>query len=272
MTATTIHTDGPRTVLSTGTGLRPGRILAAEWLKVVSLRSTWWFTAAIVLAVAGLGTFMAIGVAVGAADGAEAGPLGGALSGISIGELIVAAFAVLAVTGEYSSGAIHTTFTAVPRRRTVVAAKAAVASGFVLALSLALTFATFGVATVLMGTAGVDLSLSAPGVVRALVGGGLYLTVIAAMGVGLGWMLRSTAGAIGAVFGILYGLPLIGLFLPEAVAADVTRYLPSNAGAAIIQALPAEGMLAPWTGLAVMAAWALATLIGAVVVVRRRDA
>jgi ABC-2 type transport system permease protein len=272
MTATTVPTDITTRANDADIGLRPRRVLAAEWRKVVSLRSTWWFVATIVLGTVGVGSFMAIGVLLDEVDGAASGPLGGALTGMGLAELIVAALAVLTVTGEYASGAIRTTFTAVPRRSAVVAAKAAVVSGAVLVLSLVLTFGTFALVSILMATAEVDLRWSAPGVLRALIGGAVYLALMAALGVGLGWMLRSTAGAISAVFGIIYVLPLIGLMLPPAVAADITKYLPSNAVAVVVQPAPVPGLLPPWAGLAVMAGWSAAALIGAAIVVHRRDA
>jgi hypothetical protein len=272
MTATTVPADITTRANDADIGLRPRRILAAEWLKLVSLRSAWWFVATIVLGTVGVGSFMAIGVVLDKVDGAEAGRLGGALTGIGFAELMVAALAALTVTGEYASGSIRTTLTAVPRRTTVVAAKTAAVSGAVLVLSLVLTFGTFALVSTLMATADVDLRLSAPGVARALAGGAVYLALMAALGVGLGWLLRSTAGAISTVVAIVYVLPLIGLVLPAAVAADITKYLPSNAAAVVMQPETVPGQLPPWAGLAVMAAWAAVALIGAAIVVRRRDA
>ena len=211
-------------------GLTLPRILAAEQRRMRTLHSTWWFAASAVVLTVAVGVFPAIGVAVGAlpADLSDVGPLGGALTGLSITELIVAAFAVLAVTGEPAAA----TFTAVPRRATVVAARAATVGGAVLAVSLTLTFGTFFAADLLLRTAGTDLAVGAPGVARALAGAAVHLAFVAVLAVAAAWLLRGAVAAIAAVLAIFYLLPVVGLLLPAGLARAVLPWLPSNATAA----------------------------------------
>ncbi|WP_127502574.1 hypothetical protein [Actinoplanes solisilvae] len=252
----------------TTTGLTLPRIVSAEQRRLRTLRSTWWFaTSAAVLTVA-IGVFPAIGVAAGAlpADLENVGPLGGALTGLSITELIVAAFAVLAVTAEPAAA----TFTAVPRRASVVVARATATGAAVLALSLALTFGTFAAAHLLLSSAGVDLPLTA-GVARSLSGAAVYLSFVAVLGVAAGWLLRGAVAAIAAVLSVFYLLPVVGLLLPDAIAEAVLPWLPSNAAAALRDPAPTLEMLTPWIALTVLAAYAVGAVLLASAAVRRRD-
>jgi hypothetical protein len=254
-------------------GITAPRILSSEWRKAVSLRSTWWAWAVLVLAITASGVLNSIGVAVGAlpADPAEIGPLGGTLAGISAAEIVVAVFGILATTGEYATGAVRSSFTAVPARTPVVLAKAGVVGAIVLVLSLVLILATFAANRVLLGPAGVDLSWTAPGVLRALAGAAVYLALIAVLGGAFGWLVRSTAGALGVLFGLLYVLPVIALVLPEALGQMYTRVLPANAGAVMREPLSVPGMLPAWAAFLVVTTWVAVFLLGAVAAVRRRD-
>ncbi|HEY0002442.1 MAG TPA: ABC transporter permease [Actinoplanes sp.] len=249
------------------------RVHTAEWWKLTSLRSSWYLVAAVLVAVAGSGAFVALGVALGGLEATveDVGPLGGALSGIGLAEMIVAALGILAVTGEYASTAIRSSFIAVPRRDAVVFGKAAVVAEIALAVGLGSVAVAYGITRGVLARAGFELSLTAPGVARALGGAVLYLALVGALGVGLGWLLRSTAGALTTFLGLFYGLPIVGLVLPLDVAAIVLPYLPGNAGGAIMQMAGPGGMLPPWAGLAVFAGYTLIALVGAAFVVRRRD-
>jgi ABC-2 type transport system permease protein len=119
--------------------------------------------------------------------------------------------------------------------------------------------------------AGITISLAAPGVLRAVTGAALYLTVVAILSSGLGWLLRSTAGALATLVGILVVPQLVALLLPPGIGEIVGPYLPGNAATAIMQLEPGA-QLGPWTGLAVFLGYAAAVLAGAVLAVRRRDA
>jgi hypothetical protein len=253
-------------------GITAPRILSSEWRKEVSLRSTGWTLAVLVVAIAA-GVVNSVGVAIGElpATPDEIGALGGTLAGISAAEIVVAVFGVLAVTGEYATGAVRSSFTAVPARTPVILAKAGVVGAIVLALSLALIVGTFAADRALLGSAGYDLSWTAPGVLRSLAGAAVYLALIAVLGGAVGWLVRSTAGAIGVLFGLIYVLPVIGLMLPEAIGVLYLRVLPANAGAVMREPLSVPGMLPAWAGFLVLAAWVAVFLAGAVAAVRRRD-
>jgi ABC-2 type transport system permease protein len=255
--------------LSAAPGLTWSRVLAAEQRRMRTLRSTWWFAASAVVLTVAIGVFPAIGVAVGAlpADPATVGPLGGALTGLGLTELIVAAFAVLAVTGEPAA----VTFTAVPRRASVVVGRTAAVGAWVLTVALALTFGTFAAVHLLLRSAGMDLFLNAPGVARSLVGAAVHLAFVAVLGVAAGWLLRGAVAGIAAVVGIFYLLPVVGLLLPDAAAGVVLPWLPSNAAAALREPVPTPEMLPAWLALLALAAYAAGAVALATAAVRRRD-
>lgn len=254
-------------------GVTSRRVVRSEWIKFRSLRSTRYALAAVALAIIGLGVFMAIGEVV-ADDVSRKGTvdaLGGSLSGVGFAELLASALGVLLVTGEYSSGSIRLTFTAVPRRLTVLVAKAVVAALTVFTTAMVSTLLAFTVAQRLLARDDITLSWTALGVPRALIGAALYLAVVSVMGVGFGWLLRSTAGALMALFAVFYLLPIIEILLPASTGDRIGPYLPSNAGSAVMRLAPGP-LLEPWTGFAVFVGYALLTLAGAALVLRRRDA
>src|SRR3954447_3878801 len=245
------------------------RVLAAEWIKARSARSTWWLLAAAVvsLAAAGVSPALTFTLAGDPSGEATADATGGALSGVSFTQLLVVALGVVLVSSEYGSGLIRATFTAVPSRLPVLAGKAGVAAVATFAATLAAVLAAFVAAQAVLAGADVNISLSDPGVLRAVVGAALLLAVSAVLGTAFGWLVRSTAGALAAVFGFLFVLPLVGLLVP-----GITPYLPSNAGLAILQTGPGAGPLSPWVGLGLFAGYTAALLGVAGYVLRRRDA
>ncbi len=249
------------------------RVVRAEWTKLRSLRTPAWLFALTGLGIVLLGTMMAIGTVVAgvSAEEEEVDALGGALTGISPVELLVGALGALAVTTEYSSGTIRSTLAAVPRRLPVLVAKAVVVALAVLTVALVSVLVAFTATRGMLAGQGVSLPFTAPGVPRALVGAALYLTVVALLGAGFGWLLRSAVGALAALVGVLYVLPVLGIVLPEGAAAVVVPLMPGNAGAAVMQLGPA-GLLAPWAGIAVFAGYAVLLLAVAALVLRRRDA
>jgi len=250
--------------------VRLERVVSSELIKLRTARSTVWAVISAALLVIAPGAFAAVGLVVQRAGLTD--PLGGSLTGISAASYAVAAFGVLTVSGEYSSGTIKTTFAAVPRRAQLVFGKAAAVAATVGTTMLAAVALTYAVASAIVATDGLSLSLTAPGVARALVGAALYLTGIALLGVAFGWLLRSTAGSLAALIGFLVVPSIVGVLLPDAA---VVAYLPDKAGAAIMQLTTdgqSSGLLGPWAGLAVFAGYVAAILAGAALLVRRRDA
>ncbi|MGW5265111.1 ABC transporter permease subunit [Microbispora sp. NPDC004025] len=252
-----------------------GRVMRSEWIKLWSLRSTVYTLVAAVGTTIGAGVllcaFMTAQPALpGSPHQALFDPAGASLRGVSLAQLAIGVLGVLLVTAEYSTGMIRATLSAVPRRLPVLWAKAGVFTVVAATLMIAASFAAFLGGQAVLGERGT--TLAADGVVRAVAGAGLYLTVVGLLGVGLGFILRNTAGAIAALFGLLLVLPTLGEVLPADWGRRVVPYLPSNAGQVIMSVRPAPGELAPWTGFAVFCGYAAVTIVVAAVLLRRRDA
>lgn len=249
------------------------QVLASEWIKLRSVRPTLSLLALTALAILGLAAFSAAGQV--AARGQDPGsyspdPLGGSLAAIGVVELLVGAFGALLVTREYRSRQVLTSFTATPQRTRVVLAKVAVAAVSVLAVALPAFVAAFLVARAVLGAGGESISLVADGVPRALLGAALYLAVVAALGAGFGWLLRSTAAALTALVLLFFGVPFGALLLPRGLSDGVVPFLPANAGTAVVQLGP-SGLLPPWLGLLVLAGYAAIVVALGTLLVRRLD-
>jgi ABC-type transport system involved in multi-copper enzyme maturation permease subunit len=253
----------------------PGRVLRSELIKLLTVRSTYYSVLATVLAIVGIAAFMAIGVTVQEVpvDGeAPPDPTGGALSGVSLAVYLVAALGVLAVTSEYGTGTIKATLAGVPKRPALVVGKALAVSAVTLVATLTSTVSAFFINKAVLSTADVDVSLTDPGVLRAVTGAALYLTAVAVFAGGLGWLLRSTAGSLATLFGILIILPVAAFLLPSGIRGNVLPYLPDSAGMAIMQTTSSPGQLPPWTGFGVFLGYTVATLLAAAILLNRRDA
>jgi ABC-type transport system involved in multi-copper enzyme maturation permease subunit len=252
-----------------------GGVVASEWIKLRSLRSSWLTLAAAVIGMIGIGWLVSFETNshwahMQADERAGFDPVSRSLTGVYLAQLAIGVLGVLVITGEYATGMIRATLSAVPRRLPVLWAKLGVFCAITFVLMLVSAFAAFLVGQQLLGSHGT--TLSAPHALRAVIGVALYLTVVAALAVGLGFMVRSTAGGIASLFGLLLVLPAIGHVLPTSWQQHILPYLPSNAGGALYSLKPDPGTLAPWTGFGVMCVWAAVAILGAMVVLRRRDA
>lgn len=254
-----------------------GRVTRSEVTKLYSLRSVVVALAITVLLIIGSGVFAAVGIIVSDAPttptggDATADPLGGSLTGISPAMFAVATIGVIAVTSEFTSGTIQASFAAVPRRLALLFGKALALALVVLPVTATSSLVAFLGAKAVLATEQVHITLTEPDVARTLAGAGLYLTGVALMGAGFGWLLRNTAGALAVLLGLLVVVPVVGFFLPPAVARVVVPLLPNNAGTAILQLTPGD-MLPPWTGISVFYLYAAIVLALAAIAVRRRDA
>lgn len=255
------------------------RVLLSEWTKLRSLRSTVYSLLAAVLLTAGLG------IAISAARAGHWAqedprerlffdPTLTSLSGGYLAQLAIGVLGVLLVTGEYATGSIRSTFAAVPRRLPVLWAKAAVYAVTAFVLMGVTAVVAFLGGQAMLSSKHIETSFSHPGVARAVLGAALYLTVVGLLGIALGALLRNTAGAIAALFGLLLVLPLIVHFLPSSWSDAISKYLPSSAGQSVMQVVrdPTSSTLSPWTGFAVFCGYALVALVAAAVVLKRRDA
>ncbi|MCL5444506.1 MAG: ABC transporter permease [Actinobacteria bacterium] len=192
------------------------------------------------------------------------------LTGLLFGQLAIGVLGVLVITAEHSTGTIRSTLSAIPRRPVVLAAKV-VTLGFVaLVVSEAVCFVAFFVGQAIIAASAPHATLSTPGALRSIVGGGLYLTVLALLALGLGTLIRHTAGAITAFVGILLILPLILQSLPSSYIAAIGKYLPANIGIAMMSPSTLPDSFSAWTGFALLSAYAaVALLVGGWTMVKR---
>jgi ABC-2 type transport system permease protein len=253
--------------------------LHAEWTKLRTLPGTVWLLLGVVVATMAVSVVTAAGASCPVA-GCPQDPARMSLAGVDLGQAVVAVLAVLLISGEYSSGLIGVTLTALPRRTGMLAAKAAVLTGLVLAAGGAGVAGSLLAGRLILPGRGftvshgfAELSLSDGPVLRATAGSVLYLALIALLSLGVATMVRDSAAAIGVSLGLIYLFPVV------AAAADPQwqRYLnqagPMTAGLDIqattgLRSLP----LSPWAGLGVLAAWAAAALLAGGLLLRWRDA
>ncbi|HET6793616.1 MAG TPA: hypothetical protein VFH45_04195 [Acidimicrobiales bacterium] len=254
-------------------------VLRSEWIKLSSVRSTYWTLLVTAIGMVGLGAlFTASFVArydhLSLIDKIRFDPTAESLAGFFFAQLAVAVLGVLVMTGEYSTGSIRSTFGAVPQRRAVLAAKGIVFTAATLVVGVASSLAAFLVGQEVLSGKGLQTHLGAPGVTRAIVGAGLYLAVVGLLALGLGTLLRRTAGAIAAIVGLLWILPGVTAALPLSWQRTIDPYLPSYAGQAIMGNTPMgpDRMLSPWVGLGVFAAYAAVALVAGAIALKRRDA
>jgi ABC-2 type transport system permease protein len=154
----------------------------------------------------------------------------------------------------------------------VLWAKVLVLAGSLAAVMLLGSLASFLIGQMILGD-GKNTTLAADGVLRAVLGSGLYLAGIGVFGIAIGALMRNTAGAISVVVATLLIVPgLARLVLPDSWNTTLTPYLPSNAGSAFTSVTASDTLLAPWAGAAVFAGWLVILLVGAAVLIRRRDA
>ena len=253
------------------------RVLRSEWTKLRTQPSALWtLLSAVILTVAFGILYSFLREARpphGAAAVASFDAAGISLSGVQLAQIAVGVLGVLLITSEYASGLIRTTLAAVPRRLPVLWGKAATLTVATIAVSLPAAFAAFLAGQSILGRQHLAVHLSQPGVARAVIGCALYLAVAGLLGLGLGALLRSTAGGIAALFGLLFAVQLVAGFLPGSWANDVGKYVPSTAGQAVTTAHPdPASSLPPWTGFGVFCAYAAVLLGLAALRMRRGDA
>ncbi|MCU1657853.1 MAG: transporter permease [Pseudonocardiales bacterium] len=264
------------TTIAPELGITPIRVIRSEWIKFRSLRSTWFSFGATLLVAIGLGILFS------ALRGHDIATHGGvppdfdatqmSLRGMFLAQLAVGVLGVLLITGEYGTGMIRASLSAVPRRVPVWWAKSIVFGGATFVIATTASLIAFLGGQAAMHSDHLGVSLSSPGAARAVVGGGLYLVVVGLLALGCGFALRSTGGAIATLFGLLLVLPILGEALPSSWQVHIVRYLPMNAGSAVMNTRPDPSLLGPWAGLGVFALYAAAALAVGLVVLRRRDA
>jgi ABC-2 type transport system permease protein len=235
------------------------RVIRSEWTKFRSLRSTiGTLGMAVVLMVGLAAVFSAITAT--QAGGFKPGEtaLSTSLGSALFAQLAIGVLGVLMISGEYGTGSIRSSLTAVPRRLPMLWAKLAVFAAAVFSTMLVAGFLSFFAGQALLHGNGMSVSLSYPGALRSIVGAALYLTVVGLTGLALGALLRNTAAAISTVVVVFFVLPPLTLLLPAAWAAHFVQYLPSAAGAMLFSGtFGVTNPLSPWTGFAVMCSYAV---------------
>lgn len=260
------------------------QVIRSEWIKFWSLRSTPITLISAVVVFVGMGmlaslistnadvTQMHAEMSGGQSGFAGiSGPTEISLSGLNLAQLVFGTLGVLFMAGEYSTGMIRATLTAVPKRLPVLWAKIAVLGVVVFAVTLAAAFVAFFGGQLIIGDGGA--TLSDPGALRAVIGAAVYMTGGAVIGLALGALLRSSPAAIATLFGIMFLLEGIAtLLLPQAWQDDVIKFLPSAAGSAVGAVTPGPFNLEPGPALAVFAGYLVAFALAAAWRLKHHDA
>ncbi len=269
---------------ATAAGHRPGfgRTVLAEWTKLRTVRSTLWSLLIFVIATTGLTALFSWltvrqvlnGHAPRRGADLVADPVAFILgTGISFGQLAICVLGVLTITTEYSTGTIRASMLAVPRRLPVLAAKAVVYAALVLVVAEITAFCSFFIGKPLVHPVAA-VSLSQPGVTRAVLGAGLYLTVLGLFALAIGTLIRHSAGAITTVIGLVLVVPgLLSLLDSYDWGAHIHAYFPVVAGGYITaDHQQPDQLLTPWQGFGVFCLWTAALLALGGYLLKRRDA
>jgi ABC-type transport system involved in multi-copper enzyme maturation permease subunit len=195
------------------------------------------------------------------------------VAGWHLAQLAIGVLGVLVITGEYTTGMIRSSLMAVPRRLPVLWAKLIVFAVVTFVLMLIATLISFVAVQAIVTQHHVQHSLSSPGALRTVIGAALYLTLLSMLCLGLGAILRNTAGGIATFVALLFVLPGISAILPSSVNDAISPYLPLNAGTTVAShSFDNSHHLAVWTGFAVFCGYAALAIIGGAVTMMRRDA
>ncbi len=258
-------------------GSSPSRyagILRSEFCKLRSVRSTYWTLFAAVVFNVAVAALLAV-LLPGHLSAHEKATLDStrvSLGGLHLSQISFGLLGVLVITGEYGTGMIRATLSAVPQRRLMLAAKTIVFAAAALIVGILASFAAYFVFQAFLSGDSMRTSLGDPGVLRAVTGGGLYLAVLGLFGLGLGAIIRFSAGAVAALFGVLFVPQIIVTLLPSSWQDIVGPYLPMEAGTTIFTVHHEAGTLGAWSGFGVFCLYAAVALVAGFVLINHRDA
>jgi ABC-2 type transport system permease protein len=257
--------------------LRFTGVLRSEWIKLTTLRSTLWVYAILVLVQVGMGVIVVL-----ASDGFGGGPGGAgapeaanqaavlpATLGIMLGQLVISVLGVLVISGEYGTGQIRSSLTAVPKRLPVLWAKALVFGATSFVVGLVAVFAAYAVTWPMLDARGVTSDITDPALWGSLVGGAGYLALIGLLAYFLGAVLRHTAGGIAAALGLLLVVPTVLSFIQADWITVIGQWLPGVVGQSLFFG---SEIFEPWQAVLVMLGWIAVVAIPAAVLLKRRDA
>lgn len=263
---------------STGRPVLPD-VVRSEWTKLRTVRSTSWTLLVTAVVMIGFGVLLSASYVTHYEDfspstKAAFDPAAYSQSGFFLAQLAIGVLGVLVMTGEYQTGSIRATFSAIPQRRTVLAAKAIVFAIVACLVGLLSAVSAFFIAQAIFASKNLEVHLGDPGTVQSVLGGVLYLPVLGLLALGLGTLIRSTAGAIAALVGLVLILPVAAEALPSSWQNAAAKYLPTNAGQALIgrTKFAPDHLLSPWAGFGVFCGYAAVALLAAVLMLNRRDA
>ena len=257
--------------------------MRSEWTKLRTVRSSIWTLVVTILAVVGIG---AIATAVTAArwsngdivDHFNFDPTARSLAGVFLGQIVIGVLGVLVMSAEYGTGTIRATLAAVPNRPLVLACKAVVFGLVALVASEVLTFAAFFLGQALLKGSTPYATITQPGVLRAVAGAGLVLTVLGLFALGIATVIRHTAGALSTYVGLLLVLPLILQAFPTSVQHALIKFMPLVIGENMAATRPdihdfgGGALFSPWVGFGLLCAYAAVALVAGGIVMARRDA
>lgn len=258
------------------------RVVRSEWIKLRSLRSTFWTLSSVVLLVVGFAALLSFSIPEASVlrEQAPGAPLDGftataATTGLTFAQLVVAVLGVLVIGGEFSTGMIRSSFAAVPRRFPVLAGKALMLFLVSFVVGLVSFAASWAIAVPVLSGKGYKAELFADSTLWSILGASVYLGLVAVFSLGLGTIIKASAGGIAAVVGVLFVLPIIANIVVSLIPdtkwlADAQHYLMSNAGGGMA-GLP-NGSLEPWENVVTVLVWTAVAFIGSSILFQRRDA
>lgn len=253
-------------------------VVRSEWTKLWTLRSTRWSMLVSFIAMAGLGPLIAAvqmsrWSQLQAHDRFTYDAINTGVGGYHLAQLAIGVLGVLVISGEYTTGMIRSSMMAVPRRLPVLWAKLGVFAAVTFVTMLVASLISFFAVQAIVTQHHVQHAIGDPGALRTVIGGALFLTVLAVLCVGLGGILRNTAGGIATFVALLFVLPGISAILPASVNNSISPYLPLNAGTTIAShSFDNPNHLSVWGGFALFCAYALAAVLAAAITMTRRDA
>jgi ABC-2 type transport system permease protein len=248
-----------------------------EWIKLRTVRSTGWGFGILAVSMVGFAVLVNSLLSahwghMSATDRATFDPTNQGFTGLIIGQLVMAVLGVLTITGEFSSGLVRATFAAAPRRPLVLAAKVAVFGGAALLAGEVLAFISFFAGELVLGHGVPHVTLATPGVARAVLMAGGYVALTGLFGLGLGAIIRRTAGGIAAAAGLIFVIPFLTLPLPASVRDGIAKFLPEQIAASSITAVrPEAHTLSPGLGFALLCLYAVVLLGAGAYVLAKRD-
>jgi ABC-2 type transport system permease protein len=259
---------------------RPARfsdVLRSEWTKVRTVRSTFFTLLAAVVLEVGVGALICLAVSsnyssTSPSDRLTFDPTATSLVGLALAQLAIGVLSVLMITSEYSTGMIRTTMAAVPKRGRLLAAKAVVFAALAFVVVEIASFIAYFLGQAILGLHAPTTTIGDPHVLRAIIGAGLYAALFGLIGLGLGALLRHTAGIITILVAVAFILPGVSAALPDSWSQPIQEYWPTLAGSQIYNLHRGDHSLSAWTGFGVMCAYVVVLLAVAFWVIQHRDA